>query len=99
MSDDPVAGLRPSHFTELVGTRIAVDFGEGPVETEVLSVQMLAGQSLREGGGFSVMLRAPVAAPRQGIACLHHPTQGDLLLLVCPRALAAGVARYELMLN
>lgn len=99
MSDDPVAGLRPSHFTELVGTHIAVDFGAGPVETEVVSVKTLSGQTLREGGGFSVLLRAPVAAPRQGIARLQHPTQGDLLLLLCPRALDAGIATYELMLN
>lgn len=97
--DDPIAQLRLDHFQHLVGSTLEIDFGHGPVATEVLSAIALGGQTLRPGGGFSVMLRAPVPAPAQGVYALYHPQQGVLELMLCPRRLTGGLADFELVVN
>lgn len=97
--DDPIAQLRLAHFQDLVGSTIDIDFGHGPVAAEVLSATALRGETLRPGGGFTVMLRASVAAPAQGVYSLHHPQQGVLDLMLCPRRVHAGLAEFELVLN
>ena len=97
-SDDPIAQLRIAHFEDLVGNTIDIDFGDGPVAAQVLSATALRGNTLRPGGGFSVMLRAPVAAA-QGVYALNHPQLGVLELMLCPRRLLGGLAEFELILN
>ena len=98
-TEDPIAQLRLAHFQDLVGSTIDIDFGHGAVATEVLSAKALRGETLRPGGGFSVMLRAPVTAPAQGVYAVHHPQQGTLELMLCPRRLIGGLAEFELILN
>ncbi len=98
-SDDPIAQLRLSHFETLVGGTIDIDFGHGWVTTEVISATALRGETLRPDGGFSVMLRAPMAAPAQGVYPLRHPQCGVLELLLCPRRLIGDRADFELVLN
>jgi hypothetical protein len=98
-TEDPIAQLRLAHFQDLVGGTLDIDFGHGIIATEVLSATALRGETLRPGGGFSVMLRAPVAAPAQGVYALHHPQQGVLELMLCPRRLTGGLADFELILN
>ena len=97
--EDPIAQLRLAHFQDLVGGTLDIDFGHGTVATEVLSATALRGETLRPGGGFSVMLRAPVPAPAQRICALHHPQRGVLELLLCPRRQTGGLAEFELILN
>lgn len=97
--DDPIAQLRLAHFENLVGSTIDIDFGHGAVAAEVLSAKSLRGETLRPGGGFTVMLRAPVPAPAQGVYPLHHPQMGVLDLMLCPRRVHTGLAEFELVLN
>ena len=97
--EDPIAQLRLAHFQDLVGGTLDIDFGHGTVATEVLSATALRGETLRPGGGFSVMLRAPVSAPAQGVYAVHHPQRGVLELLLCPRRLTGDLADFELILN
>jgi hypothetical protein len=96
---DPIAQLRLAHFLNLVGSRIDIDFGRGPVPGEVLSATAMGSETVRPGGGFSVMLRAPVALPAQGVYAIHHPHQGVLELMLCPRRQQAGLVDFELILN
>jgi hypothetical protein len=97
--NDLIAQLRIAHFEELVNQRIDIDFGQGAVPAEVLSAKGLSGYTVRPGGGFSVMLRAPVTSPAQGIYAIHHPKLGVLELMLCPRRLSGGLAEFELVLN
>lgn len=99
MSDDRIAALRLADFEALVGTRIDVDFGAGPQPADVLSAQASGGYPVRPGGGFSVLLRAAVAQPRQGVFRLSHPVHGALDLFLCPRRFDTGQVVYELIFN
>jgi len=97
--DDVIAQLRLTHFLDLQGRAIEIDFGQGPVPSEILSATPVGGNTLRPGGGFSVMLRAPVATPAQGVYAIHHPELGVLELMLCPRRQRSGVTEFELVMN
>jgi len=99
MDNDIIAQLRLAHFSPFVGSSLLVDFGEGPVPATVLEAGPNRDPGPRPGGGFSVLLRAPVSAPGQGVFRLFHPDFEPVELLMSPRRLDAGQAVYELILN
>lgn len=100
MSADLLEQLRLSHFTDLVGTTVAIDFGAGPTPATIFEARGIGSHTPRPEGGFSVMLKAAAGPrPNQGIFRLTHPQLGALDLFMAPRRMDGALTVYEITVN
>ena len=100
MDVDPLLALRLEHFTPLVGSEVLMDLGTGWVAARVIAAERIGGHAVREGGGFSVTLKAPVSGyPAQGTFPVMLPGLDEVGLFMSPRRLEDGHAIYEFILN
>ncbi len=100
MHADPLLALRLEHFTPLVGSEVLMDLGAGWISARVIAAERIGGTAVREGGGFSVTLKAPVTGyPAQGTFPVVVPGFSEVGLFMSPRRLEDGHATYEFILN
>lgn len=100
MSADPREQLRLSHFANLVGTEVQIDFGAGAVSATIFEARSIGSHTPRPEGGFSVMLKANTGTrPDQGVFRFVHPQLGELELFMVPRRLEGPLTVYEITVN
>lgn len=100
MSADSLELLRLSHFADLVGTAVTIEFGAGPVAATIFEARSIGGHTPRPEGGFSVMLKADAGRrPTQGVFRLAHPQLGALELFMAPRRMEGALTVYEITVN
>lgn len=96
---DPLLELRAEDFARLTGQQIPIDFGHGPCAATILSAVAYTGPTNREGGGFSVWLKAPVQAPQQGTFAVSLPERPAIGIFLSPRRQDGSDVVYEAVFN